>query len=400
MYSISHLSRTILLSFVFLYTAFSFNTVYASNNKDGAHYQTKLDELRANITKVQQHLTNNKKQRNEIAAKLKTLEFEISNNSKRLNKLKKDLQEVHKQKNTLEAELSKLNKQVNTQKNALSEQMRSAYSLGQQKQIKVLLNQQDTSQIGRTQIYLNYINSARTEQINHFMQIIEQKQQVESKHKHTLNTLERLVKEQKIKTRARKKQRLQRMTLLTKLGHEIKNQESTLNNLEESRNKIEILLKSLGELLADIPTSPSENKPFSSLKGHYPWPVKGQFLGKFGQAKSQGNLKWNGVLIKSKHGTPVRVISHGRVAFSDWLQGFGFIIIVDHGNGYMSLYGHNETLIKQMGDWVSSGEIISTAGDSGGQLRSGVYFEIRSNGKPVNPSKWCASSATHTNLLK
>ena len=168
-----------------------------------------------------------------------------------------------------------------------------------------------------------------------------------------------------------------------------------MSNLETSRGRIENLLKSLGELLADIPTSPSENQPFVSQKGKLPWPVNGRFLNNFGQPKNYGDLKWNGVLIKAELGTPVRVVSHGRVAFSDWLQGFGFITIVDHGDGYMSLYGHNESLFKQTGDWVQAGEVIATAGDSGGQPTSGVYFEIRSRGKPINPSKWCSTKARH-----
>jgi len=205
-----------------------------------------------------------------------------------------------------------------------------------------------------------------------------------------------LLKSQKEKTRKRQKQRQQRKKLLAELSDKIKNQENTLSSLENSRSRIENLLKSLGELLADIPTSPSEKEPFVSRKGKLPWPVQGPFIGKFGQPKNYGDLKWNGVLIKAELGTPVRVVSHGRVAFSDWLQGFGFITIIDHGDGYMSLYGHNESLFKQTGDWVQAGEVIATAGDSGGQPRSGVYFEIRSRGKPVNPSRWCSNSARHT----
>ena len=182
---------------------------------------------------------------------------------------------------------------------------------------------------------------------------------------------------------------------MTELGNKIKNQENTLSSLEGSRARIENLLKSLGELLADIPGNPSENQPFAAQKGKLPWPAKGSFLSKFGQSKNQGDLKWNGVLIKANFGTPVQVISHGRVAFSDWLQGFGFITIIDHSDGYMSLYGNSESLFKQTGDWVSAGDVIATAGDSGGQPQSGVYFEIRSRGKPVNPAKWCNSKATH-----
>ena len=152
---------------------------------------------------------------------------------------------------------------------------------------------------------------------------------------------------------------------------------------------------SLGELLADIPQSPSDARPFKQQKGKLPWPTSGPFLATFGEPRKQGGLTWNGVLISAKHGTPVRAISHGRVAFADWLQGFGFITIIDHGEGYMSLYGHNETLVKQAGDWVDAGEVIATSGDSGGQPMPGVYFEIRSRGKPVNPSRWCSRGVRH-----
>ncbi len=183
--------------------------------------------------------------------------------------------------------------------------------------------------------------------------------------------------------------------MLNELSNKIKNQENTLSSLENSRGRIENLLKSLGELLADIPSNPSVKQPFVAQKGKLPWPATGSFLSKFGQSKNQGDLKWNGVLIKADFGAPIKVVSHGRVAFSDWLQGFGFITIIDHGDGYMSLYGNSESLLKQTGDWVSAGDVIATAGDSGGQPQSGVYFEIRSRGKPVNPAKWCNSKATH-----
>ncbi len=195
-------------------------------------------------------------------------------------------------------------------------------------------------------------------------------------------------------------QRLKRNQLLTRLEQEINNQEKNLSELEGSRNRIENLLMSLGELLADIPQSPSDSRPFKQQKGKLPWPASGPFLATYGEPRKQGGLKWNGVLISTAHGTPVRAVSHGRIAFADWLQGYGFITIIDHGEGYMSLYGHNETLIKQAGDWVNSGEVIATSGDSGGQPMPGVYFEIRSRGKPVNPGGWCSRKAKHAAKLK
>jgi len=360
-----------------------------------AHYQSKLEKLQKSIAKVQQHLKGSKKQRSNVLTELKKLESEISKNARKLKALETDIQNIKKKKRKLQHDLKQLNKQLGNQRTILSEQMRSAYSMGHQQNLKMLLNQQDPAQAGRTQEYFNYLNRARAQQIDDFLQTIEQKKSTESALKQTLVTQNKLLTSQKDKKRKRQRQRLQRKKLLAELSNKIKNQENTLSSLENSRGRIENLLKSLGELLADIPTSPTEKQPFVSQKGKLPWPVKGRFLGRFGQSKNYGDLKWNGVLIKADFGTPIQVISHGRVAFSDWLQGFGFITIIDHSDGYMSLYGHSESLLKQTGDWVIAGDVIATAGDSGGQPQSGVYFEIRSRGKPVNPSKWCSLSVSH-----
>ena len=140
--------------------------------------------------------------------------------------------------------------------------------------------------------------------------------------------------------------------------------------------------------MAGFPVDADE--PFSRLKGKLAWPVQGRVAGDFGQPRGAGPVKWNGVLLEAPAGTPVRAVYHGRVAFADWLQGLGLLVIVDHGGGYMSLYGHNEALLKESGDWVEPGESIAQVGDTGGQARPGLYFEIRLNGEPVNPNPWIA----------
>lgn len=360
-----------------------------------SHYQNKLEKLQKSIAKIQQHLKGSKKKRSSVVTELKTLDVEISKTAKNLKSLEKSIKNTQNQANKLKHDLNLLNKQLADQRAILSEQMRSAYSMGHQQNLKMLLNQQDPAQTGRAQVYFNYLNLARQQEIHSFMTTFELKQQTEANLQQNLASQNALLKTQRENKRQRQKQRFQRKKLLAELSKKIKNQETTLDSLESSRGRIENLLKSLGELLADIPSNPSENQPFSSLKGKLPWPVKGNFLGNFGQSKNNGDLRWNGVLMSAKLSTPIRVVSHGRIAFSDWLQGFGFITIVDHGDGYMSLYGHSESLLKQTGDWVQAGEVIATAGDSGGQPQSGVYFEIRYRGKPVNPSKWCSSKARH-----
>ena len=380
---------------LFLWLFFGFGADLASKNEDMSHYQNKLEKLQKSIAKVQQHLKGSKKQRSHVVTELQTLEVEISNNAKKLKRLETDINKNRSQIRKIKKEVKQLNTQLSKQRAVLSEQMRAAYSMGNQQNLKLLLNQEDPSQTGRTQVYFDYLNDARQQQIRAFLNTVKLKEQADARLKQTLNSQNRLLSTQKAQKRQRQKQRLQRKNLLAELSKKIENQETTLSSLKSSRGRIENLLKSLGELLADIPTSPSENKPFLSMKGKLPWPVKGRFINKFGQSKSYGDLKWNGVLIKAELGTPVRAVSHGRIAFADWLQGFGFITIIDHSDGYMSLYGQNESQFKQTGDWVQAGEIIATAGDSGGQPVSGVYFEIRARGKPINPAEWCSGKVQH-----
>jgi septal ring factor EnvC (AmiA/AmiB activator) len=144
----------------------------------------------------------------------------------------------------------------------------------------------------------------------------------------------------------------------------------------------------LSEVMAGFPVDTDE--PFASVKGKLAWPVQGRIAGAYGQPRGAGPVKWSGVLLEAAAGTQVRAVYHGRVAFADWLSGLGLLVIVDHGSGYMSLYGHNEALLKEAGDWVDPGEPIAQVGDTGGQARAGLYFEIRLNGEPIDPNPWIA----------
>ena len=146
------------------------------------------------------------------------------------------------------------------------------------------------------------------------------------------------------------------------------------------------LIAELTSILSDYPIT--SDQPFASLKGKLTWPVAGQLLHDFGQPRANGRLKWNGVVLAASRGREVRAVYHGRVIFADWLDGMGLLVIVDHGGGYLTLYGHNETTMKSAGDWVAPGDVIATVGASGGQPRASLYFEIRRNARPVDPGAW------------
>lgn len=393
-------SRTIYFIHILLFLLFFLQTpVIAADDAEFERYQKKLEKVQKSIDKVKQHLKSTRYKRGHVVTELQQLESEISKNSMALKKTEAKIDGLNDNISGLRSDLSKLNGKLKTQRQSLAEQVRTAYAIGHQQQVKMLLNQQDPAEMGRVMVYFDYLNRARKQQISEFLDSIAEKQRLEDQLKTALQDQRETLNKRKKQENSQLSQRLKRNQLLAQLERKISNQEKNLSELEGSRNRIENLLMSLGELLADIPPGPSDTQPFKQQKGKLPWPASGPFLATFGEPRKQGGLKWNGVLISTAHGSPVRAVSHGRVAFADWLQGFGFITIIDHGEGYMSLYGHNETLIKQAGDWVNAGDVIATSGDSGGQPMPGVYFEIRSRGKPINPGGWCSRKARHSASL-
>src|SRR5210317_1625279 len=217
--------RLFISLFLFLILFFGVSDAFASKNEDMEHYQGKLEKLQKSIAKIQQHLKGTKRQRSSVLTELKNLESEISKNSRKLKKIEDDIYKVKGQKRNLEGELAQLNRQLSEQRAILSEQVRSAYSMGHQQNLKMLLNQQDPAQAGRAHVYFNYLNRAREQQIELFLETFQQKKQTEAELKQTITAQNALLKEQKEKKRQRQKQRFQRKQLLAELSKKIKNQE-------------------------------------------------------------------------------------------------------------------------------------------------------------------------------
>ncbi len=363
-------------------------------------YQQRLDKIRDKISTVLNALVQNKDQRNSVRTELKKLEVKIARSAKKLRKTQRKHKKSLKKLKRSQNELKKLKRVLHKQRRLLAAQLRSAYAMGQQPQLKMILNQQDPTEMGRAMVYFTYLNRARGREIENFLSGIEKQQNLQLSISKTIKELAQLVSAKISEKKQLSQHRAKRKKILVKLNEDIDNQQLTLDDLQSSRSRIEDLLMSLGELLADIPAEALNQKPFGQLKGKLPWPVKGKFRAIFGTSRQQGDLKWNGVVINAKYDTQVRAVSHGRVAFADWLQGYGFITIIDHNDGYMSLYGYTQELYKQVGDWVEAGEVIASVGDSGGQTQSGLYFEIRKQGKPINPKQWCSNNMQHLALQK
>ena len=185
---------------------------------------------------------------------------------------------------------------------------------------------------------------------------------------------------------------VQTCALPISLDKQLKKQGGSLSRLKDEATQLQNLIKSIEKIFAEAPEADISKKTFAALKGKLAWPLKGKLRRLFGHTKPLSDLRWQGVRIDAANGSHVMAVSHGRVAFSDWLRGLGNLIIIDHGNSYLSLYGHNESLFKAAGEWVEAGDVISSVGSSGGQQKAGLYFEIRKKGKPQNPTRWCKSS--------
>lgn len=357
--------------------------------------QEKLDKIRDNINKVESSLDKDKSKRGKLQRELKSLDKKIAKLSKEINITKHLIKKHNKLIKSLNSELKTIEKSLKSHKEALGQQIKAAYVMGKNETIKLLLNQQNAIEMGHAVIYYQYLNKTRSHQILEYNLLVHEKTNLKDRITSKSLELTKLKKNQFMQKNRFSANRARRNKLIALLDNKIVTNEDTLASLLTHRKKIEQLLMSLGEVLADIPTKPAGEKAFSAQKGRLPWPVAGLIVNKFGAKKARSDLKWNGVVLAMNYGEPVRAINRGRVIFSNWLQGYGFIIILDHGSSYMSLYGYNQNLLKEPGDWVNQGDIIATVGDSGGQNTSGLYFEIRKQGKPVDPRNWCSIKHTH-----
>jgi septal ring factor EnvC (AmiA/AmiB activator) len=361
--------------------------------EDFEEKSAQLDTVRIQIEDVKTSMEKARHETDTLQTELKKNETYAGSIALNIREIEKQLQQRNTRQNKLTYNKLLHEEALADQKQALSQQIRSAYMVGKNDYMKLLLNQEDPARVGRALAYYDYHNQARARQINTVNTEIEAIIQLENNIRRENDALLKLKENQLAKTREIAQSRSERENILAKLLNELEKQGLELEALQQQEQETKNLLEKLIEeqsredhgsvaFFADIP-------PFNSLKGKLDWPIKGKLLTRFGSRKQGGKLKWQGVVINAETGVDVQAISGGQVVFADWFRNLGLLIIIDHGDGYMSLYGYNQSLLKKTGDWVLPGEIIALAGDSGGQLRSGVYFEIRNNGSPVNPAKWC-----------
>ncbi|WP_246840616.1 peptidoglycan DD-metalloendopeptidase family protein [Lacimicrobium sp. SS2-24] len=343
-----------------------------------------LEALRAQIEERQQQLDYTIASAKELEKALKQAEQTLSELFKGLKQTRAQAERNRQQQAQLEEQQKQLRRQIAQQQSALSNQLRSAYMTGQHDFTKMLLNQEDAARIERMLSYYRYLNQARVEQIENFTQLARDLQNVESELRLKATELNELLQVQEAQRQLLAREQDTREQTLNALEKRISSEAEQIEQLQINEQN---LIQAIARAEARATASEVELAGLQSFKGQLSKPTEGRMRNLF-STRRQGQIRWKGAMFDGRAGDSVKAIHHGRILYADWLRGFGLVMVLDHGDGYMSLYGNNQALLKDVGDTVRSGEEIALVGQSGGQSQPGLYFELRHKGEAINPAGW------------
>ncbi len=387
---LNSMKKCAFISIVGVIALFHHPAITASGTR---HTHNDLDQVEGKIRTTQWEIDKAQTQHDALERQLRDIEVEISNrnraihdNRERVATLTETLQDLNKEKKQAGTTLAK-------QQQLIKKQLTSALAAGRHEPLKLLVNQNDPARLGRSLTYHRYLHEARMNRIKSVTKMLATLERTVIEVKQTQHLLKNLGQQQKTQQQRLEGNRKQRKALVAKLDHEIRKKTRRLSRLQEDADSLKRTLRELSDKRRlqrrEAARAPAQNSNFDRRKGSLPWPTRGSLVKRFGDRRIGSGSTWQGVLIKAEHGKKVRSIAPGRVVFANWLRGFGLLIIVDHSDEYLSLYGQNQVLLKNVGDAVEEGEVIANVGDSGGQRQSGLYFEVRHKGQPVDPANWC-----------
>ena len=349
--------------------------------------RSELETLREQIGELQSSLEQDREKKRTLLQELEDTERQIGRVAKAMRDLDSELASAGRALGALRDEVLDREKKLRAQRHVLAGHLRSAFVFGRQERLKLLLNQDDPGLASRIMAYHAYATRARAEGIRDVQRQVEELRAARDQVVREQNRLAQLRAERQLEHATLQQAKGRRETLVARIDQSLTRQGAVLTALERDAQALSDLIDRLDR--AEIGAAAETHKPISGLKGNLAWPVKGRLSASFGSRRSGSGLNWDGVVIAAAEGSEVRAIHHGRVAFADWLRGFGLLMILDHGDGYMTLYGFNQSLLKETGEWVESGETIALVGDSGGRTHAGLYFGVRHEGRPQNPRQWC-----------
>jgi len=353
-----------------------------------ADRDTDLKQLRQRIERLQSELDETRGARNEARETLRESERRIGALIHNLRDTDRRLRQETSRLHGLEAARHRAQQDRGHQQQELEAAVRAAYALGRQETVKLLLSQDDPARASRVLVYYRYLADARTTRISQLNGTLTKLNALETEISARQQELAALRQQQQEKKQSLESTRAERRVALARLNEQVRTRSQEIERLQRNEERLSRLVRGLREALQPSPPVASRSPPRTG-KGQWRLPVQGRITARYGQTKRVGNLRWRGLFLATTEGRPIQAVTSGRVAYADWLRGFGLLMVLDHGNGVMTLYGHNQSLIKGVGEPVESGEVIALSGNTGGPPEPGLYFEVRENGEPRNPLDWC-----------
>lgn len=351
----------------------------------GADKQEDLDRLRQRIHVLQQQMEKSSASKSEAADALRQSERAISDNNRKLRVLSQQQQKTSADLARLQIKSSRLTQKMQGLRTRLSALLYQQYLGGQREYLQLLLDNSDPDQAARDLQYYGYIMRAQAALLGELRANLAQLDALTAQARQKNEKLDSLQQSAATARQALEHERQARKQVLARISVKLKQQNREISRLQRNEKRLSRLVENLSQL-----SEQGGSRSFDKFRGRLPMPVHSRPSNRYGARRPGGNLLWKGWFLPAHSGQPVRAVAGGRVVFADWLRGFGNLLIIDHGKGYMSLYADNETLYKQVGDVLHKGDVIATVGNSGGNDKSGLYFELRHNGKPMNPAKWVA----------
>lgn len=360
-------------------------TVWAD---DVAEREQQLQTLRAEIERIERDLDAQRAERDAVAAEQQELEEAVGRSVRRAQELESEAGAVRDRIVDLERRQAEQEAHAAEQRQRLADEIRAVHRMGAQPALKLLLNQEDPAELGRTLVYLERFGALRQQRMTEAAAAVAELRSGQRELAGEQERLQQLQTEQTEEAERLAGRRDERAAMQARLDAEIASEDRRLARMAEDEEELQGLLEELQQALAEIPHQDRDHGPFAEQRGGLRWPLQGEILARYGSTRGRAGERWRGVLLAAEQGAPVTAVAHGQVVFANWLRGQGLLMIIDHGDGHMTLYGNNDSLFRNVGDWVEPGDVIAAAGDTGAGARTALYFELRVQGEPRDPLTW------------
>jgi len=360
----------------------------ARSGQDRVRAEAELRQIQKEIERIRSQVSRDAAERDRLQRDLRRTEQSVSGVRGEMSRLRREREARNRRRAELAKERSVREAALTREREALASQLRAAHRIGREEPLRLLLNQRDPARAGRMFAYYSYFGRARAEQIGRIEEHVARIGELDAELAGEEARLVELERARNAELEKLEQARAERGQVLANLKAESRSRTAQLQRLQRQQAALEKLLRELRRTIEKFPSD--STSAFAQLRGKLAWPASGRVVARYGETRA-GGLRWDGMLFAVDRGAPVRAIYHGRIVYADWLAGLGLLVIVDHGGGYLSLYGHNDELYRKVGERVTAGDPIAAAGDSGGRSQPELYFALRRGGRAIDPRPWFRS---------